>query len=356
MSSVERAQAINTLQSLRGRPLIAYATSPRQGLPTAVAPDILPIFYEHLRRLAKHAGALDVFIMTFGGDTTVPLPLQYLMREYADEISALVPAECYSAGTMIALGANEIVMTPLGHLSPVDPSVAHPLNPQSPVLLPGGTPGVPQVLQIAVEQVFSYLSLATEKANLDDQDALTKVFERLAESVHPIALGEIHRSHSLIRVLVDKLLRLHLDDQERIRAIVEALTEKLFNHSYKISRREARDDLNLPVVTPSNDIERAMMDLRDVYVADAKMFEPFDLAAELARAVPVPVPTAGLRTGGAAPTTPTGGTVRLSFEAGFVDSSAGDTAFVFRYEAAPSGNAAAPYNFRQTSKWESTWN
>jgi hypothetical protein len=47
----------------------------------------------------------------------------------------------------------------------------------------------------------------------------------------------------LIRVLAEKLLLLHMTDKSTIESIVSALTEKLFNHSYKISRKEAADEL-----------------------------------------------------------------------------------------------------------------
>jgi hypothetical protein len=212
-----------------------------------VAPDSFGLFYEHLHRLnpsGEKLPELDLLVLTYGGDTTVPLPLQYLLREYTERVNILVPGECFSAGTMIALGGNTLVMSPLGQLTPVDPSVGHPLNPLSPQpqQLPNGLLTQP-VVAVAVEQVFSYLSLAFEKAQLTDTSSRAQVFERLATAVHPIALGEIHRTHSLIRVLAEKLLLLHMTDKSTIESIVSALTEKLFNHSYKISRKEAADEL-----------------------------------------------------------------------------------------------------------------
>ena len=123
----ERRSAVAALQAVRNRPLITYATSHRANLPTAVAPDSFGLFYEHLHRLnpsGEKLPELDLLVLTYGGDTTVPLPLQYLLREYTERVNILVPGECFSAGTMIALGGNTLVMSPLGQLTPVDPSVA----------------------------------------------------------------------------------------------------------------------------------------------------------------------------------------------------------------------------------------
>jgi hypothetical protein len=339
-----------------------------------VAPDIFVIFYEHLRRIAP-AGKipeLDVFVLTYGGDTTVPLPLVNLVREYASRVNVLVAAECFSAGTMIALGADSIVMTPLGQLTPVDPSVGHPLNPQSPTpqFVAPGVMGQP-VIQVAVEQVFSYLSLATEKAQLRSQDARARAFERLATAVHPIALGEIHRTHSLIRVLAEKLLLLHMDDRKRIDGIVSALTEKLFNHAYRIARKEALD-LGLDIEPATAPVEEAMMALRSAYVEDARMAEPFDIDAEVQRIrgpglpgiAPAPaVPTPAF----AGPAQPSGFPINIRSLSAFIGSSVGESTFVYEHAVnqnpqlppgvqMPPNVQVQPYNVRQTSaKWISQW-
>jgi hypothetical protein len=138
-----RRPAFEALQKARSRPLISYVTSKRANLQTYVTGDVVNPIYEHLRRIKNPpVDEIDFFLITLGGDVTVPLPIQRLLREYAGKVNILVPAECYSAGTMIALGADSIVMAPLGQLSPIDPTVNHPLGPLSnepPVLQPDGT-------------------------------------------------------------------------------------------------------------------------------------------------------------------------------------------------------------------------
>jgi len=396
MAIKERADALAALTAARGKRFVmTYVTSRRENLQTTIGPEVFSIAYEHLRRMKNPIGEIDFFVMTYGGDVTVPLPLQNLLREYAKRVNVLVPAECYSAGTMIALGGDEIVMTPLGQLSPIDPSVGHPLNPLGPhpQQLPNGMVGQP-VVAIAVEQVFSYLSLATEKASLTDQEFRSRAFDQLAEKVHPIALGEIHRTHSLIRVLAKNLLHLHMSDETKVDAIVAALTENLFNHSYKIARSEAKSMLGLPVSDADLATEQAMMKLREVFVADACMDQPLNLDDEISKALqpslpgmapgpagaptpaaptiapsapgapaPAVAPPAGPATNVAStavPAMPTGTTatfpLTLTQECGFITSPLGDSVFKIEHVVTQSGNPMMPYAARQRAgRWVSTW-
>ena len=364
MGLQERRSAVQALQDNRNHPLLAYVTSRRENLPAFVSHDAIPIIYEHLLRLIPNppADQLDVLVITFGGDTTVPLVLQNVMREFARKVCVLVPAECLSAGTMIALGANEIVMGRLGQLSPIDPSLTHPLNPQSPIVqtLATGQPGNPLV-PIEVEQVFSYLSLARDKAKLKSPDAAIRVFESLVQKVHPIALGEIHRTHSLIRKLAEELLKLHMGDRRAIAAIIEALTEKLYSHSYRISRRQAELNLKLPVVHAETNTESLMMQLRQVYVTDGQMDVPHNAQVEIQDAVDAATAAAA-----AAPKPAAIFPLELRYQRVFIGSVTGDSVWVHRRRITQSAPVpiqmpgvvtagSMNYNGRDTFRWETTW-
>lgn len=347
MGAVERRQAIAKLQKARGdAPLLTYVTSPRDGLATGVSCDIYPRIYEHLRRLVPKGKVprIDLFVMTYGGDTNTPLMLQHMLREYAEKVSVLVPAECMSSGTMIALGADEIVMAPLGMLSPIDPNLSNPLNPQAriPQMMPNGQIGQPLV-QVEVEQVFSYLSLAYEKAELKSEDAKARAFEILAQQVHPLVLGEVHRTHSLIRELARRLLSLHMTDDEAVASIVQALTEKLYSHSYRISRKDAATKLKLPVVNADEPTEAAMMGLRDLYISDAKMEHPYsqDVDDQLQAAM-------------AAGQMP----LRVESDGAYIESSKGESIFQHARIVTPGGidpQGQQQFSGKDSWKWLMTW-
>jgi ClpP class serine protease len=99
-----------------------------------MAMDVVRLFYEHLRALPARQGGehrkIDLFLHSNGGDGVVPWRLVTLIREYCDEFAVLVPFRAFSAATLTAMGANEIVMHPLGMLGPIDPTTSNAFIPR----------------------------------------------------------------------------------------------------------------------------------------------------------------------------------------------------------------------------------
>jgi len=155
--SDEVSKIISKIEAQRGSKLLTYVTSDRQPpLSARVALDTIPIFFNHLSKIGN-TQKIDLFIFSTGGDTILPWRLVNLIREYCKEFGVLIPYKAHSAATMIALGADEIVMGPLGELSPIDPSIGTPFNPPHPDI-----PNEPKI-EIGVEDVFGYINLAKEK-------------------------------------------------------------------------------------------------------------------------------------------------------------------------------------------------
>ncbi|HLK11082.1 MAG TPA: hypothetical protein VKW76_06860 [Candidatus Binatia bacterium] len=255
---------IRTIEKERGSRVLVYVTAGREPpldkLSTGVGLDILPLVHRHLDSFGK-VGKIDLLLQTLGGHTIAPHPLVDLLREYGSQVSVLVPHEALSSGTLIALGANEIVMGPMGRLGPVDPSVDGEFNPQ---IEEEDDQGKKRKVRkrISVEDVAGYLALARDKAGLD-VNGMAEAMRALTNQVHPLALGNVHRKYQLIRALSKRLLGLHLDgdtDKDRIENIVSFLTEKLYDHLYRISPAEAKA-IGLPVVRPPTVVEDAMWSL-----------------------------------------------------------------------------------------------
>ena len=102
---------LKKIEKSRGSKAITYLTSDRQGPVNArVAMDIIPIISKQLRKIGKQ-DKIDLFLYSAGGDTMVPWRLVSMIREYCNKFSVLVPYKAHSAATMIALGADEIVMS-----------------------------------------------------------------------------------------------------------------------------------------------------------------------------------------------------------------------------------------------------
>ena len=83
-------------------------------------------------RWCARTGQLDrlsLFIKSDGGSGQAALRMVNLLRRYVKHLTVLAPLECQSAATMLALGADRILMGPLAHLSAVDTSLTHDLSP-----------------------------------------------------------------------------------------------------------------------------------------------------------------------------------------------------------------------------------
>lgn len=247
--------------------VLAYVTGDRENLETEVSKDVLRRVPRHLEAIGKQ-DRLALVLYTLGGDTNTPWPFVNFLRAYCGQLFVLVPFWAHSAGTLIALGADKIYMTRFATLSPVDPSVANEFNPHDPSS-PGD--GIP----IAVEDVLAYFQLASEQGG-DDAELAADAFRRLAESVHPLALGNVKRSIEQIWQLSKKLIRLHKPDagDAELTALVTRLTTELYSHSHLITRAEAAA-LGLPVERPPDGVEDRLLAYYDELKTDLELLEKF---------------------------------------------------------------------------------
>jgi len=124
----QRQTLISQIERHRGSQLICCVTSDRENANGIMAKEFISIFFNHLTAFVDHK-KIDVFLFTLGGDTLAAFGLSRLLREFTSEVGVLIPEKCQSAGTLFALGANQIAMTRAATLSPIDPSISGPLNP-----------------------------------------------------------------------------------------------------------------------------------------------------------------------------------------------------------------------------------
>ncbi len=268
----ERKRLIKQLEDERDSKIISYFTAERQNFGTQMSSDTIPLFFEHLWSIKKVKN-IDLFLYTRGGHTLTPNRIVHLLREFCEKLTVLIPFRAHSAGTNVALGADEIIMGPMGELGPVDPSVANVFNPLIDEKDPKKGP-----IPISVEDVSAYMALIQDKG-LSDPNVFSTALKALTDRVHPLALGNVHRQYLLIRSLSKRLLELHMkgeEEKERIEKIVEILSEKLYYHGYEISRHEAKEIIGLNVSYPSEKIEKWMWELYMEYKDALLPGEEFD--------------------------------------------------------------------------------
>lgn len=269
MSMEERIEVLKQLEDNRDSIIISYITSDRRHLNTQLAQDAVRLIYKHLMKIDS-VDKIDMFLYTAGGNLMAPIRIVHLIREHCKHFEVLVPHRAMSAGTLLCLGADNIIMGSLAELSPVDPSTANAFNPQDP-LNPSSR------ISISVEDVIAYLNLAQEQGGITSEENRTVVFKELTAKINPIALGNVHRVYSEIKILVESLLKIHMekdDEKLKIAQIVESLTNK-YTHDYPMCRHEAQE-IGLKVSRPDKETEQLMMKLFNLYEDKLELSTPFN--------------------------------------------------------------------------------
>lgn len=245
---------LERLEEIRGHKVISYFLDEGAQL----ADEQVLHLYEHLRRIGKQE-RLSFWLFSRGGATEVPWKIVSLIREYMKSFSVLVPYRAHSAATHIALGADEIVMTEMSELGPVDPSRRHPLLPQE------EREGEKAPIPISVQDLRHVLKFLEREMGKDlTPEAAATVYTALFDKVHPLAIGALEQSWALAEQISERVLSTHMDDSGEIQKIVNRFSDYYKSHLYQITRREAKE-IGLKVTDASEEEAAAMWDLYLAY-------------------------------------------------------------------------------------------
>lgn len=264
----ERIELYKNLEEEFNSKVLTYVTSDRPNMGAQIATDVIDFFIDHLDKMGS-CDKISLVLYTRGGDTSAARNIVNLLRMYCEELQVIVPHKAHSSGTIISLGANEIVMTKQATLGPIDPSLNTPLNPKT----PDGS-----LYPVSVEAVKGYLEFAKNEMQITDSTSMATIFEKLTDFVHPLVLGEVYRSKAQIQMMAEQLLQNQVTSPDKIKKITDFLCSESGSHDYTINRREAKNELGLNVVKPS---EKQYKIIKAIYddINDELMFSrPFSLA------------------------------------------------------------------------------
>lgn len=270
--TLQKANLEKLLKNRHSDAFLLYITGdkrPVESFGSQVHPEVIPLFYEHLKLIGKK-NKISLILYTSGGALETPWALVNLIKEYCKTFEVLVPSRALSAGTLICLGADKIVTTPLSLLSPVDPTGTFVVNNQQ--------------RSIQVEDVAGFVEFAKEKVGLKNQVAITEILKSLVSDTPPQVLGNINRTHSLIRQLVDKLLDLHVKkvSAEQKDKIKSTLTEKLYSHQHLINRKELVEiGFNDLIEELATEDESLLLGVFEYFSNKMELAETFDPATRL---------------------------------------------------------------------------
>ena len=123
--SALRFETIRRIEQITKIPLICYVSQthgPPSGVLSSIDDSDLIGFGDLIRGL-KSENAVDVLLVSNGGSAEAAERIVGLLRDSFEEIRFFVPGNAYSAATLICLAGDEIVMTNLSTLGPIDPQI-----------------------------------------------------------------------------------------------------------------------------------------------------------------------------------------------------------------------------------------
>src|SRR4051812_22240322 len=214
---MERTQpVIERLSALLGEPVFTYWNSTKG----AICQNDVAGLYALVRSTGK-LERLSLFIKSDGGSGQAALRMVNLLRRYVKHLTVLAPLECQSAATMLALGADRIIMGPLAHLSAVDTSLTHDLSPID---------RDNDRVSVSQDELHRVVRLWRGEGKGRSSNPYASLFPH----VHPLVIGAVDRASALSTKLCFEILSYHMKDAKKARRISEVLNSAYPSHTYPI--------------------------------------------------------------------------------------------------------------------------
>ncbi len=244
MELAERQIRYKAIENYRKRPLVVYATSTRGNVPAMMAGDAVREFIDQIDAIAD-AKQVDILVHSSGGDALAAWKLMSIVRERLDHVAVLVPFMAFSAATLFALGADEIVMHSHASLGPIDPQIT--------ITQPDGSKR-----QFSYEDVGAFLRFLGSEVKVTEQVHISAIIEKLFSVVDPVNVGAAKRASELSSAVGERLLLMHMtssEDKNRARQIAENLNKSFFAHGDAVSRKRAKE-LQLKIAKEDAQMEK----------------------------------------------------------------------------------------------------
>ncbi|KVX03999.1 hypothetical protein ASL22_08465 [Alcaligenes faecalis] len=187
-----------------------------------------------------------LILSTYGGDPHAAFRIaRALSHRYPDgKIKVLVPGWCKSAGTLICIGADELLLADCSELGPLDVQVLKPdemIGRMSGLDILRGMESLKGGILDSFRQFLVDINTGTGMSTKSAADVATKlaigIYEPILQQVDPMRLGEMEAA---LQIAFDYGSRL----DERFRNLRANALQRLVNaypsHSFVIDRKEAK--------------------------------------------------------------------------------------------------------------------
>lgn len=241
----------------------------------------------------KKFATLDVILQTPGGDIDAAYNIVKLLRHSSDKINMVVPLYAKSAGTLICVGGDNIIMTILSELGPLDTQIreAQEGGPPTYTSALNGFKALEQVQLHTLETMDIATKLILQRSGMKMSEAITLATEfsgntsgTLYQQLDPKKIGEYARALEIgERYGIIILTRYMGWSAEKADMVIKKIVKSYPAHSFVIDVDELCF-LGLPAITANEQEEVILDELRAVLLTTkgdiVELIEPIKKTAE----------------------------------------------------------------------------
>lgn len=223
-------------------------------LDTGISPSLVEEVYSELRTEYKNLGGkIDVIVNSPGGDIDAAYNLASLFQRHGDQkLTFIIPRWAKSAATLLACAGDEILMTPVAELGPLDPQITQ-INPME-----------ERIEQFSPLHIQTTLEMIRNEYNAGNKDLADGLLKRLQ---FPLTLGSFVKAHEIAEQYLVRLLKGRMEKTGKLGAtpeeVAKRLTKEYASHGFCINIIEAKK-IGLNAQELEDDILNIVWDLYDL--------------------------------------------------------------------------------------------
>lgn len=166
---------------------------------------------------------ITLFLQSGGGILEAAIKFVDIIKHYANHFDVIVPMMAKSAASLISLSAENLYMTPVAELGPIDPIVQSPTNPNI------------QVPARSIDDLIKYYSREQKASGTTERTEVDRILLKKIEDLDTYILGSYKSALAFSTRQVHECLKTKIKDPHTLEAAVYEFTEKNESHSFPIT-------------------------------------------------------------------------------------------------------------------------
>ncbi len=198
---------------------------------SGISPEFVDKVYNDLKTSYKDLnGELDVIVDSGGGDIDAAYNIACLFQKYGNkELTFIIPRWAKSAATLVVCAGDEIVMTDIAELGPLDPQITQ-INPME-----------ERFEQFSPIHIQTTLDMIRNEYNNGNKDLADGLLKRLQ---FPLTLGSFLKGHEIAEQYVIRLIKERMEKTGELKGSTEDIANRLAkqyaDHGFCINLIEAK--------------------------------------------------------------------------------------------------------------------